>query len=456
MADINQKIFKAYDIRGIYPEEINEETAYRIAQAYVEFVQPKEVVLGKDVRLSSPSLWKAAAQGIIDAGVDVIDINTISTDMLYFSVAYYGFSGGITISASHNPVDYNGMKIVREKAIPLSSDAGLKDILQIVLKHKKILAKKKGRIVKKEITEDYINHVQSFIDISKIKPLQIVANANFGLAGEMLKKITRDMPLNIIGLNFSPDGSFPKGRPDPLIPQNREEVIKKIKETGADLGVAWDADADRCFFFDEAGEFIQGYFITALLAKTFLERYPGDKIIFDPRLTWANIDTVKENRGIPIINKSGHAFFKERMRKEDALFAGEMSAHYYFRKNFYADNGMIPFLIMIEILSTSGKPLSKLVAPLKNKYFVSGEINREVANTQMILKEMEDRYSDATIEHIDGLSIEYHNWRFNLRPSNTEPLLRLNLEARSETLMEEKRDEVIAFIDRLEKKNVLF
>ncbi|MDY6855405.1 MAG: phosphomannomutase/phosphoglucomutase [Thermodesulfobacteriota bacterium] len=448
MTKINQSIFKAYDIRGIYPKEINEETVYRISQAYVEFVQPKEVVLGKDVRLSSPSLWKAAAQGIIDAGVDVIDINTISTDMLYFCVAYYGFTGGITISASHNPVDYNGIKIVREKAIPLSSDSGLKDILQIALKYKRISAKKKGRIVKKEITEDYINHVQSFIDISRIKALKIVANANFGLAGETVKKITRDMPLNIIGLNFSPDGSFPKGRPDPLVPQNRQEVIKKIKETEADIGVAWDADADRCFFFDEAGEFIEGYFITALLAKTFLERYPGGKIIFDPRLTWANIDTVKENGGIPLINKCGHTFFKERMRKENAIFAGEMSAHYYFRNNFYADNGMIPFLIIIETLSTTGKSLSKLVAPLKNKYFVSGEINMEATNTQSILKEMENRYSDATVEHIDGLSIEYHDWRFNLRPSNTEPLLRLNLEARSKILMEKKRDEVIAFINR--------
>jgi phosphomannomutase/phosphomannomutase/phosphoglucomutase len=450
MIDIVQGIFKAYDIRGIYPEEINEETVYRIAQAYVEFVKPKEVVLGKDVRLSSPSLWQAAAQGINDAGVDVIDIGTISTDMLYFSVAKYGFDGGITISASHNPVQYNGMKVVREKAIPISSDTGIKDILEIVLKSKKTTAKKKGQITAKDIMENYINHVRSFIDVDKVKPLKIVANANFGLAGEVAKKLTGDTPLDIIGINSTPDGSFPKGRPDPLIPENRQETISRIKETGADFGVAWDADADRCFFFDETGEFIQGYFITALLAETFLKRYPGGKIIFDPRLTWANIDTVRENGGIPIINKCGHSFFKDRMRREDAVFAGETSAHYYFRDNFYADNGMIPFMVMLEILSASGKTLSELVAPFKNKYFVSGEINREARNTQRILEIMEEKFRGATIEHIDGLSVEYPDWRFNLRASNTEPLLRLNLEAKSKELMEKKRDEVIKLIDQIE------
>ncbi|MEW6616292.1 MAG: phosphomannomutase/phosphoglucomutase [Thermodesulfobacteriota bacterium] len=450
MVDIVQRIFKAYDIRGIYPEEINEETVYRIAQAYVEFVKPKEVVLGKDVRLSSPSLWRAAAQGINDIGVDVIDIGTISTDMLYFSVATYGFDGGITISASHNPAQYNGMKVVREEAIPISSDTGLQDILGIVLKSKKTSAKKKGQIIAKDIMEDYMVHVRSFIDVDKVKPLKIVANANFGLAGEVAKKLTGDMPLDIIGVNFTPDGSFPKGRPDPLIPENRHETISRIKETGADFGVAWDADADRCFFFDETGEFIQGYFITALLAKTFLKRHPGGKIIFDPRLTWANIDTVIENGGIPIINKCGHAFFKDRMRREDAVFAGETSAHYYFRDNYYADNGMIPFMVMLEILSASGKTLSELVAPLKNRYFVSGEINREARNTQRILEIIEKKYREAIVEHIDGLSIEYPDWRFNLRSSNTEPLLRLNLEAKAKEIMEEKQDEIIKLIDQIE------
>ena len=450
MADIKKEIFKAYDIRGIYPEEINEETCYRIAQAYVEFVKPKVMVLGKDVRLSSPSLWQAAARGITDAEVDVIDIGTISTDMLYLAVAKYGFDGGITISASHNPVEYNGMKVVRDEAIPISSDTGLKDILEIVLRDEKIVHEKKGRILQKEIMEDYLNHVRSFIEVSKIKPFKVVANANFGLAGEVVEKLTRDIPVEIIGINFTPDGSFPKGRPDPLIPQNREETINKIKDTGADFGVAWDADADRCFFFDEKGKFIEGYFITALLARTFLERHPGSKIIFDPRLTWANIDTVRDNGGIPIINKCGHSFFKDRMRREDAVFAGEMSAHYYFKDNFFADNGMIPFLVMLEILSTTGKTMSQLVEPLKDRYAVSGEINREVKNTKKILEGMEDQYKDAVVDHLDGLSIEYPDWRFNVRPSNTEPLLRLNLEAKSGKLMEEKRDEVIQFIERLE------
>ncbi|MFH2011909.1 MAG: phosphomannomutase/phosphoglucomutase [Pseudomonadota bacterium] len=450
MLKINKGIFKAYDIRGIYPEEINEETAYKIAQAYVEFVKPKEVVLGKDVRLSSPSLWRAAAQGINDAGVDVIDIGTISTDMLYFSVAQYGFDGGITISASHNPVQYNGMKMVREKAIPISSDTGIQEIMEIVLKSKKITVKKKGQIIVKDIMEDYLKHVRSFIDTNKIRPLKIVANANFGLAGVVAEKLAKEMPLKIIGINFTPDGSFPKGRPDPLIPENRQETIGRIKETGADFGVAWDADADRCFFFDEKGEFAQGYFITALLAKTFLNRYPGSKIIFDPRLTWANIDTVRENGGIPLINKCGHSFFKDRMRQEDAVFAGETSAHYYFRDNYYADNGMIPFMVMLEILSSSGKTLSELLAPFKDKYFVSGEINKEARNKERILQVIEEKYKESKIEHIDGLSVEYDDWRFNLRLSNTEPLLRLNLEAKSKILMEEKLYEITKLIDQIE------
>ncbi len=451
MTDINRAIFKAYDIRGIYPTEINEETVYRTAQAYAVFVKPKEVVLGKDVRISSPSLWKAAASGMTDAGVNVIDIGTISTDMLYFAVARYGFDGGITISASHNPREYNGMKVVREKAIPISSDTGLQDILEIALKSEGIVENKKGEIVKKDIMEDYLNHIRSFIDIGKVSPLKVVANANFGLAGEVVKSLTRDMPVEIVPINFTPDGNFPKGRPDPLIPQNRQETISKIDETGADFGVAWDADADRCFFFDEAGEFIEGYFITALLAKIILKKYPGSKIIFDPRLTWANIDTVTENGGIPIINKCGHSFFKDRMRREDAAFAGEMSAHYYFRDNFYADNGMIPFMMMLEALSVTGSSLSQLLSPLRSKYFVSGEINKTVNSAQKIIDFLEDKYRDSTIDHIDGLSIEYPEWRFNLRPSNTEPLLRLNLEARSRDLMEEKRDEIVRLIRRIDE-----
>ncbi len=451
MTDIDRAIFKAYDIRGIYPTEINEETVYRTAQAYAAFVKPKEVVLGKDVRISSPSLWEAAARGMTDAGVNVIDIGTISTDMLYFAVARYGFDGGITISASHNPREYNGMKVVREKAIPISSDTGLQDILEIALKSEGIVEKKKGETVKKDIMEDYLNHVRSFIDIGRVSPLKVVANANFGLAGEVVKRLTGDIPLEIVEINFTPDGNFPKGRPDPLIPQNRQETISKIDETGADFGVAWDADADRCFFFDEAGEFIEGYFITALLAKIILKKYPGSKIIFDPRLTWANIDTVTENGGIPIINKCGHSFFKDRMRREDAAFAGEMSAHYYFRENFYADNGMIPFMMMLEALSVSGSTLSQLLSPLRSKYFVSGEINKTVNSAQKIIDLLEDKYRDSTIDHIDGLSIEYPDWRFNLRPSNTEPLLRLNLEAKSSDLMEEKRDEIVRLIRSIDE-----
>lgn len=444
---IDQSIFKAYDFRGIYPKQLNEKIVYKIAQAYAKFLKPKQVALGRDVRLSSPSLWRAAAKGLTDAGVDVIDIGQISTDMYYFAVGFYGYDGGICITGSHNPKEYNGMKFVRQNAIAISSDTGLLEIKKMVLKGIKIAAPQKGKIVKKNIWNDYIKFILKFIEPKKIKPLKVVINANFGLAGKVVQLLTKDMPLEIIKLNCQPNGNFPKGRPDPLIAENRTETAQKVKEEKADLAAAWDADADRCFFADEKGNFFEGYFITTLLAKYFLQKQPGSKIIFDPRLIWATLDTVKKYGGLPLINKVGHAFIKDRMRKEDALFAGEMSAHYYFKDFFYADCGMIPFLIVLQILSEKGENFSQIMRPWTCKYFVSGEINSEVADQKAVLKKAQVKYGNGKIEKIDGLSVEYDRmWRFNLRSSHTEPLIRLNVEAKDKKLCQQKTEELLRLI----------
>jgi phosphomannomutase len=428
--------------------------AYKIAKAFCEYVKPSEVVIGSDVRLSSPSLKKSAIKAVTDAGIKVIDVGEISTDMLYFSVANYGYAGGFSLTASHNPKEYNGMKMVREGSRPISSDTGLFDIRDIALKLEEDENIWEGEIneklvEKKDILEDYIKKIKTFADFSQFKKLKIVANPNFGVAGKALDKLLEKTDIEIIKLNYDPDGNFPKGRPDPLIPENRTEMSKLIVENGADLGVAWDADADRCFFFTGKGEFIEGYFITALLAKIFLEKQPGSVIIHDTRLTWAIEDIVKESGGTSIATKAGHAFIKERMRKEDAVFGGEMSAHYYFRDYFYCDNGMIPLVMMLEFLSGQEKYLSEIMQEMFwNKYFVSGEINNEVSDVKAVLEKMEKIYGSGAIkvDKTDGVSIDYPNWRFNLRGSNTEPVIRFNLEAKSKELMEEKRDELLKII----------
>jgi phosphomannomutase len=444
---INSEIFKSYDVRGIYPKEINEEAVYKIAQAYIKIFHPVHaIVLGRDVRISSSSLWQAAAKGIVDAGCDVIDIGTISTDMLYFAVAHYNYGGGMTISASHNPKEYNGMKFVRENSIAISSDTGLLEIKDEVLKNEQIIEPEKGEIIKKDILDDYVNHCLSFIDTKVLKPMKIVANANFGMAGIVLKKILANLPIEIIPLNFEPDGNFPKGRPDPMIPENRKETEDLVKSSKADLGVAWDADADRCFIFDENGEYVDGYFLTAILAEYFLKKNPGEKIISDPRLVWAIRDTVLGNNGIYLINKPGHAFIKDRLRKENAIFAGETSGHFYFRDNFFCDNGMIPFLLIVEKLAREGIKMSDLARPCREKYFISGEINKKIKNPDKVLKTVEKKYKEGRVEFIDGLSVEFADWRFNLRKSNTEPLVRLNVEAKSQELVDEKVKELMKLV----------
>jgi len=450
---MNPGIFRAYDIRGIYPIDFNEAMAYAIGQAYARVFRPREVVVGRDVRLSGYSLWQALTDGLTDAGVDVIDVGTISTDMLYFAVANYHFDGGLTVSASHNPREYNGIKMVREKSTAISSDTGLFTVRDVVLQGYHTRAATRGRVRYLDFLDDYLKHVLSFIDPTLIKPAKVVLNANFGLAGQVAEKLLARLPVSVesVPLNVVPDGSFPKGRPDPMIQTNREEMVQLIREEKASFGVAWDADADRCFFFDENGEFVSGYFVTALLAEALLAKDPGRKVLYDPRLIWAIEDTIERCGGKALINKSGHAFFKDRMRQEEALFGGESSAHYYFDRNFFCDNGMIPFLLMLERLSETGKTLSHLAAPLREKYFATEETNFDLKSEAAVeakIKEVEAHYGSGHVEHIDGLSVAYgREWRFNLRSSNTEPLLRLNVEAQSPELLEQKFRELRDLIE---------
>jgi phosphomannomutase len=458
---MDQKIFKAYDIRGIYPSEINALDTYKIATAICQFLKPTEMVVGCDVRLSSPELKHAAIKAITDQGIRVIDVGSISTDMLYFSVANYGYAGGLTVTASHNPKEYNGMKIVREQSKPISGDTGIYEIrdlaMSLDIKESTLEGEINESLVeKRDIMDDYAKKVRSFADFSLFKKFKVVANPNFGVGGKALSKILEGIDIDLVKINYEPDGNFPKGRPDPLIPENREEISKLVVETGADFGVAWDADADRCFFFTEKGEFIEGYFITALLAKIFLEKSVGEKIVHDTRLTWAIEDIIASHGGIDVATKAGHAFIKERMRNENAIFGGEMSAHYYFRDYFYADNGMIPFAMIIEFLSTQEKTFSEVMWKMFwNKYYVSGEINIEVPDVPAIIADMKSRYADSAtkIDEQDGISLDFtsdaleeNHWRFSIRGSNTEPLIRLNIEAKSNKTMEEKRDELLAII----------
>ena len=441
---MNPQIFKAYDVRGIYPNEINELDVYKIAQAYCDFVKPKTVIVGSDVRISSPSLKKAAIKGVTDLGIKVIDIGEISTDMLYFAVANYGYTGGFSITASHNPKEYNGIKFIREESKPISSDTGIFEIRDLAMKMEtgeEILTGEINNdlVEQKNILEDYVKKIKSFADFSKFKKIKIVANPNFGVAGRALDKVLAGTGIEIVKINFEPDGNFPKGRPDPLIPENREEISKLVVSEKADLGVAWDADADRCFFFTEKGEFIEGYFITALLAKIFLEKNPGANILHDSRLVWAIEDVVKAGGGRDVQSKAGHAFIKERMRAEDAVFGGEMSAHYYFSDYFYCDNGMIPLVMMLEFLSGQSKTFSEIMKEMFwNRYFVSGEINFQVPDVNAVLAKVKEKYVDGKISEIDGISVEFSDWRFNLRGSNTEPVIRLNVEAKNKNLLDEK------------------
>ena len=448
---MNWEVFRAYDIRGIYPTDIDEEAYYRIAKAYVYLFKPKTMVVGMDARSSSPSLKSSLIKGFLDAGVDIVDIGEITTDMLYYAVgASSDYSGGVVVSASHNPKEYNGMKMVREKATAISSDTGLFDIRDTLKagKDAEVTSDKIGTCTERNILDDYLAHVLKSVDRSRIKQFTFVGNANFGYVCRPARKLAETLGLNLIPLNFEPDGTFPKGPPDPMLPGNRTETEALIREKGAPFGVAWDADADRAMFFDEKGEFISGTYITALLADILLTKYGSDNtIIFDPRVIWPTLDTVQRKGGRPMISKGGHAFMKDRMRRENALFAGELSGHYYFRENFYADNGVIPFLLVLEYLSTHDKPFSEIMAQYQAGHYMSGELNYKVKDVKAVIEKVKETFhGKGTEDFTDGYSLETPEWRFNIRGSNTEPLLRLNIETRKPELVDKTKKDIETII----------
>jgi phosphomannomutase len=445
---LDPSVFKAYDVRGIHPTELDEDGAYRIGRGYVEEFEPRTVAIGRDTRLSSPSMATAAIEGAADGGADVLDLGLVGTEMVYYAVGDLGLDGGICVTASHNPPNYTGMKIVRRGARPVGGDSGL-DRVRRRAEAGFDDVRRRGTVREEDVWAGFVEKVLSFVDEAGFRPLRIVVDAANGMAGTMLPPVLERLPqLDVVRCYFEPDGSFPNHEPNPLLPENRAFIVEKTRSEGAQLGVAYDGDADRCFFVDDTGEFVPGDFVTALLARAMLAKEPGAKIIYDVRASWAVPRAIEEAGGVPLINRVGHAFIKDRMRKEDALFAGEVSAHYYFRDFSQADTGVVPFLVMLELLSQADRPLSELLAPYRERYFLTGELNTPVADVALKLQEIKERYTAAggRISHLDGISVDFDEWHFNVRPSNTEPLLRLNLEALSEPLMEEKRDEVLELI----------
>ena len=444
------KCFKAYDVRGIVPEELNEELAYRIGRAYAAVVQPRRVCVGRDVRPSGEGLVRALSEGLADAGVDVVDIGMVGTEQVYFATFHYGLDGGIMVTASHNPPEYNGMKFVRAGARPISGDSGLKEIEAHAREGSFAPALVKGKVTKKDIMDDYVEHLLGYVDVEKLKPFRIACNPGNGCAGPVLERLAPRLPFSLVTRFAEPDGSFPNGVPNPLLPENRAATAELVRESGADFGVAWDGDFDRCFLFDERGEFIEGYYIVGLLAQAVLRKHPGATIMHDPRLVWNTVDIVESMGGRPFVWKTGHAFIKEKMREVDAAYGGEMSAHHYFRAFSYCDSGMIPWLLIAQLLSETGAPLSQLVAERIEKFPCSGEINRRLQDPEAALARLEAAYKDKAlrVDYIDGLSMEFDRWRFNVRKSNTEPLVRLNVETRGDrALLEEKTREVLALLE---------
>jgi phosphomannomutase len=449
--------FKAYDIRGQLGTQLDESIAYRIGRAYAEFLKPKNVVLGGDIRLTSESLKAALSEGIRDAGADVLDIGMVGTEQVYFATSHLQADGGIEVTASHNPIDYNGMKPIREGSRPISSDTGLLDIKRMAEENDfyPIDAVRRGGYTQVSIMQEYLDHLCGYVDLPAIKPIKLVMNAGNGAAGPVVDAIearfkSLQLPIEIIKIHNTPDGSFPNGIPNPLLPENRGSTIDAVLQHGADMGIAWDGDFDRCFMVDEKGNFIEGYYIVGLLAEAFLLKTPGAKIIHDPRLTWNTIDVAAKNGGQAIQSKTGHAFIKERMRAEDAVYGGEMSAHHYFRDFFYCDSGMIPWLLVMELISSSGRPLSDLVRAMVEAYPSPGEINRTIADPAKAIRQVKQHYEAKAlvIDEIDGISMEFTDWRFNLRMSNTEPVVRFNVETRGDReLLEQRQNEVLAILE---------
>lgn len=427
------KCFKAYDIRGRIPDELNEDIAYRIGRAYADYLNPQRVVVGCDIRLTSESLVRSLTNGLLDGGVDVFDIGVCGTEEIYFATSHYKMDGGIMVTASHNPMDYNGMKLVREGSRPISGDTGLDDIRFLVEKNDfPAVVGRKGRQEPLDARNAYVEHLLSYVDLASLRPLKLVVNGGNGCAGPVLDVLEQYLPFEFVRVYCEPDGTFPNGIPNPLLPENRAATAEAVRRHKADMGIAWDGDFDRCFLFDERGEFIEGYYIVGLLAATFLKKHSGEKIIHDPRLTWNTIDIVQNLGGQPVQSKTGHAFIKERMRAENAIYGGEMSAHHYFRDFAYCDSGMIPWLLVAELISSADKPLSSMVAQRIAAFPCSGEINYRVLDAKECLQKVFDYFLPSCLkrDETDGLSMEFSDWRFNLRMSNTEPLLRLNVESR--------------------------
>jgi phosphomannomutase len=448
---VDTSIFKAYDVRGLYPQELDEETARNIGRGFVAYLQAKTIGVSRDMRVSSPALAAAFIEGARMQGADVIDYGMLGTDQIYFAVVRDGLDGGVQITASHNPGKYNGIKMVRAGALPLSGDAGIGDIRDMIV-HGRLPppAATPGRHSSGNVLDDYVEKVMSFIDPSVIKPFKVVLDAGSGMAGLVAPLLFDRLPCQVTKLCFTIDGTFPTHEANPLLEENRADITEAVIREHADIGIAWDGDADRCFFIDGSGEFISGDFVTALLAEAFLLKVPkGATIIYDLRASHAVKDTTARYGGRALMNKVGHAFIKQRMRQEDGIFAGEVTGHYYFKDFYYADNGFIPALLVLELMSKKNQSLRDLLAPYRERYFISGEINTKLASMDAVprtLAAVEARYPDAAIAHIDGVSIDYPTWHFNVRASNTEPLLRLNLEAETPALMEEKRDEVLQII----------
>ena len=445
---LNPKVFKAYDVRGIYPDELDEDGAYAIGRAFVEQFGPERIAVGHDMRNSSPAMAQAVIDGAADAGADVLALGLVGTEMVYFAVGDLGLDGGIAVTASHNPKQYTGMKIVRRGALPVGGESGLLDIRDRALGVSgRARGESPGTVEEHDIWPAYVERVLSFVDVDAIKPLRIVIDAGNGMAGAMLPPVLERLPIETVRCFFEPDGTFPNHAPNPLLPENREFIVAKTLEERADFGAAFDGDADRCFFVDDTGEFVPGDFVTALLAASLLEKEPGAKVIYDLRASWAVPETIERAGGVPLINRVGHAFIKQRMREEGAAFGGEVSGHYYFREFSQADSGVVPFLLMLELVSKQGRKLSEILADYRSRYFLTGELNTPVPDVESKLRELEERFGgEGEVSHLDGVSIDAEDWHMNVRPSNTEPLLRLNLEARTPELMERKRDEVLAAI----------
>jgi phosphomannomutase len=446
------RCFKAYDLRGRVPAELDADIAYRVARGYAAFLKPRRVAVGRDIRLSSAELAAAVSQGLVDSGVEVLDIGLCGTEGVYFATFALGLDGGIMVTASHNPPDYNGMKMVREGSRPISGDNGLKEIQRLAEAGRFERPAGAGRVLPTDTTERYLAHLLGYVERTALQPLRIVCNAGNGGAGLVVDRLEPALPFEFVKLMHAPDGHFPNGVPNPMLVANHAVVREAVLNTRADLGIAWDGDYDRCFFFDEQGRFIDGYYIVGLLAAVFLKRHQGAKIVHDPRLTWNTLDIVRTLGGTPVLCKSGHAFIKQAMRDADAVYGGEMSAHHYFREFAYCDSGMIPWLVLAQVLAEAGKPLSTLVEERMRLFPASGEINRRVPDGAAAIAAIEARYRPAAlaVDLTDGISLEFDRWRLNLRASNTEPLIRLNVESRGDRpLMEAKTDEVLEQLSRL-------